>query len=72
MKEDNLSQENKAFLNELKDSTSFNHIGENNPIIKQIKSLPMLGKCDSLNVGVAATVLIYNATMKVKLECKYD
>lgn len=39
MKEDNLSQENKAFLNELKDSTSFNHIGENNPIIKQIKSV---------------------------------
>lgn len=34
-------------------------------------SIPMLGKCDSLNVGVAATVLIYNATMKIKMEAKY-
>ena len=34
-------------------------------------SLPMLGKCDSLNVGVAATVLIYDATMKIKLGAKH-
>lgn len=35
-------------------------------------SIPMLGKCDSLNVGVAATVLIYDATMKIKLEAKHN
>lgn len=35
-------------------------------------SIPMLGKCDSLNVGVAATVLVYNATMKIKLNAKYE
>ena len=27
-------------------------------------SIPMLGKCDSLNVGVSATILIYDASMK--------
>lgn len=31
-------------------------------------SIPMLGKCDSLNVGVAATVLCYEATIKNKLK----
>lgn len=30
-------------------------------------SIPMVGRCDSLNVGVAATVLAYDAAMKVKL-----
>lgn len=30
-------------------------------------AIPMLGKCDSLNVGVAATVLCYDASMKNKL-----
>ncbi len=29
-------------------------------------AIPMLGKCDSLNVGVAATVLCYDASMKNK------
>lgn len=29
-------------------------------------SIPMVGKCDSLNVGVAATVLSYDAAMKIK------
>ena len=38
----------------------------------ELLSIPMLGKCDSLNVGVAATVLIYDATMKIKLGEKYD
>ena len=33
-------------------------------------SIPMRGKCDSLNVGVAATVLIYDATMKIKIGAK--
>ena len=28
-------------------------------------SIPMLGKCDSLNVGVSATILIYDASMKI-------
>lgn len=37
----------------------------------ELLSIPMLGKCDSLNVGVAATVLIYDATMKIKLGEKY-
>lgn len=31
-------------------------------------SIPMLGKCDSLNVGIAATVLVYDATMKIKIK----
>ena len=30
-------------------------------------AIPMLGKCDSLNVGVAATVLLYEACIKNKL-----
>ena len=30
-------------------------------------AIPMLGKCDSLNVGVAATVLCYDACMKNKM-----
>lgn len=30
-------------------------------------AIPMLGKCDSLNVGVAATVLLYEASIKNKL-----
>lgn len=30
-------------------------------------AIPMLGKCDSLNVGVAATVLCYDASMKNKM-----
>ena len=30
-------------------------------------AIPMLGKCDSLNVGVAATVLCYEASMKNKM-----
>ena len=30
-------------------------------------AIPMLGKCDSLNVGVAATVLTYEACIKNKL-----
>jgi TrmH family RNA methyltransferase len=30
-------------------------------------SIPMLGACDSLNVGVAATVVVYEATIKNKL-----
>ncbi len=29
-------------------------------------SIPMLGKCDSLNVGVSATILIYDASMKLR------
>lgn len=33
-------------------------------------AVPMLGKCDSLNVGVAATVLLYEACIKNKLEVK--
>lgn len=33
-------------------------------------SIPMLGKCDSLNVGVAATVVAYEASMKNKLNKK--
>ena len=31
-------------------------------------AIPMLGKCDSLNVGVAATVLTYEACIKNKLK----
>ncbi len=31
-------------------------------------AIPMLGKCDSLNVGVAATVLTYQACIKNKLQ----
>ena len=31
-------------------------------------AIPMLGKCDSLNVGVAATVLTYEACVKNKLK----
>jgi TrmH family RNA methyltransferase len=33
-------------------------------------AIPMLGKCDSLNVGVAATVLLYEASIKNKLGFK--
>ena len=33
-------------------------------------AIPMLGKCDSLNVGVAATVLTYEACIKNKLKHK--
>ena len=33
-------------------------------------AIPMLGKCDSLNVGVAATVLCYEACIKNKIEGK--
>ena len=33
-------------------------------------AIPMLGKCDSLNVGVAATVLLYEACIKNKLDFK--
>lgn len=33
-------------------------------------AIPMLGKCDSLNVGVAATVLCYEACIKNKLGAK--
>lgn len=33
-------------------------------------AIPMLGKCDSLNVGVAATVLTYEACVKNKLKNK--
>lgn len=33
-------------------------------------AIPMLGKCDSLNVGVAATVLCYDACMKIKMQGK--
>lgn len=35
---------------------------------KQVKllSIPMLGKCDSLNVGVAATIVCYEASLKNK------
>ncbi|MDP4179280.1 MAG: RNA methyltransferase, partial [Bacillota bacterium] len=29
-------------------------------------SIPMLGKCDSLNVGVAATIIMYEASLKNK------
>ena len=32
----------------------------------EMVSIPMYGKCDSLNVGVAATVLVYEATVKKK------
>ena len=33
-------------------------------------AIPMLGKCDSLNVGVAATVLLYEASIKNKIGFK--
>ena len=33
-------------------------------------AIPMLGKCDSLNVGVAATVLCYDASIKNKFRSK--
>ena len=33
-------------------------------------AIPMLGKCDSLNVGVAATVLTYEACIKNKMKDK--
>lgn len=33
----------------------------------RLVAIPMLGKCDSLNVGVAATVLLYEASIKNKL-----
>lgn len=32
----------------------------------QLVAIPMLGQCDSLNVGVAATVLLYEASIKNK------
>ena len=28
--------------------------------------IPMLGICDSLNVGVAASILIYEMSLKIK------
>jgi len=34
----------------------------------ELVAIPMLGKCDSLNVGVAATVLLYEASIKNKLQ----
>ena len=34
----------------------------------EMVAIPMLGKCDSLNVGVAATVLCYDASVKNKLK----
>ena len=37
---------------------------------KDLVAIPMLGKCDSLNVGVAATVLLYEASIKNKLGAK--
>ena len=37
---------------------------------EELVAIPMLGKCDSLNVGVAATVLLYEASMKNKLGLK--
>ena len=27
-------------------------------------SIPMLGHCDSLNVGIAATIIMYEASLK--------
>ena len=33
-------------------------------------AIPMLGKCDSLNVGVAATVLCYEASVKNKISSR--
>ena len=33
-------------------------------------AIPMLGSCDSLNVGVAATVLAYEASIKNKLNAR--
>lgn len=36
----------------------------------RLVAIPMLGKCDSLNVGVAATVLLYEASIKNKLSVK--
>ena len=33
----------------------------------ELVAIPMLGKCDSLNVGVAGTVLLYEACIKNKL-----
>lgn len=33
----------------------------------ELLAIPMLGKCDSLNVGVAATVLLYEACVKNRL-----
>ena len=33
----------------------------------ELVAIPMLGKCDSLNVGVAGTVLLYEACVKNKL-----
>lgn len=36
----------------------------------RLVAIPMLGKCDSLNVGVAATILLYEASIKNKLGVK--
>ena len=36
----------------------------------ELISIPMLGDCDSLNVGVAGTILMYEASMKNKLFMK--
>lgn len=33
----------------------------------ELVAIPMLGKCDSLNVGVAGTILLYDAAVKNKL-----
>ena len=33
----------------------------------EMLSIPMLGNCDSLNVAVAATVIVYEATKQIKL-----
>ncbi len=29
-------------------------------------SIPMLGQCDSLNVGIATTIILYEAALKNK------
>lgn len=33
----------------------------------ELLSIPMLGNCDSLNVAIAATVIVYEATKQIKL-----
>jgi len=37
----------------------------------QLLSIPMLGMCDSLNVGVAASVITYEIRMKKMQKCKF-
>ena len=34
----------------------------------ELLSIPMLGNCDSLNVAIAATVIVYEATKQIKLK----